>query len=823
MSKGIRLIALAACCVALAAGLAQQAGAFFPKGGFDTFGLLRYAVWPMKDFDTNNNGVIERNEGLEFRIEGGTSGFNVDEIGRVKEGFQVWADVPTSYVRFRFSGVIEDPILPGITTPDYLPTVFLQVNQAAPGDTNVTPDASAFLVSELTSNITSVTLTLFAVNDVEILSGGDRVTVPAGNILDSDIVVNADLVRAGLLNTTVGTIDLKAVIVQSVGSLLGLGYTPLNNLQEFTVNSLTSLPQEATVLQMTGSDGVARMIGATPTMFPAYFLTQNADGSSVGGWADLAPDDISGISWLYPRQDGQDRFFSVSQEARTHTRRGTGIPSAPISGAHIVAWANVSNNEGDRRVPLFSTMSGLFEPYINTNLVGGFDLLGLWKQLEVPGTAGTLFNTSYVLSMNPLNGGGVEKQAPPNVTPDLIDSLQGALPASYSVKTRPASDFATNYPSEVFNESGNIYGIENNPAGTALVWDFTKNTTVSKTSDKTIPTMLPLNRPMFGDPNDVCPLNVINGSSGTSTTTGVNTSNIGTGTTTVSIKALRGFRDDVLLRSVPGQALVDAYYQVSPVVARYLLRHTAALRTGRVLVAAMEWAMVNWSVCLAAVSALLSVLWLARRRRARVAAAVVLIAVLALAGTMAHAGEIYMSTASIVGNATDIVSGKVTSAEGRWGESGRIYTDVVIQVSDTAKGTANKASTLSFSVIGGVVGGLAMSASDIPSFKTGEEVVLYLYTVPGRGLSLYGGVRGKQLVITDTATGAKSVGGAGAFGDVTIAADKKAIAAKSAAKQDKDETAAKAAEAESKATRIPLNDYMQYLRDLASQGANTAK
>ena len=181
MSKGIRLIALAACCVALAAGLAQQAGAFFPKGGFDTFGLLRYAVWPMKDFDTNNNGVIERNEGLEFRIEGGTSGFNVDEIGRVKEGFQVWADVPTSYVRFRFSGVIEDPILPGITTPDYLPTVFLQVNQAAPGDTNVTPDASAFLVSELTSNITSVTLTLFAVNDVEILSGGDRVTVPAGN------------------------------------------------------------------------------------------------------------------------------------------------------------------------------------------------------------------------------------------------------------------------------------------------------------------------------------------------------------------------------------------------------------------------------------------------------------------------------------------------------------------------------------------------------------------------------------------------------------------------------------------------------------------
>ena len=821
MSKGIRFIALAACCVALAAGLAQQAGAFFPKGGFDSFGLLRYAVWPMKDFDTNNNGVIERNEGLEFRIEGGPSGFNVDEIGRVKDGFQVWADVPTSYVRFRFSGVIEDPITPGITTPDYLPTVFLQVTQAAPGDTNVTPDATGFQVSELSANITAVTLTLFAMADVQVISGSDRVTVPAGNILDSDIVVNANLVRAGLLNSTVGTLDLKAVIVQSAGSLLGLGYTPLNNLQEFTVNSLTSLPQEATVLQMTGPDGIARMIGATPTMFPAYFLTQNADGSTVGGWGDLAPDDISGISWLYPREDGQDRFFSVSQEARTHTRRGTGIPSSPISGAHIVAWANVSNNEGDRRVPVFSTMSGLFEPFVNTNLVGGFDLLGLWKQLEVPGTAGTLFNTSYVLSMNPLNGGGVEKQAPPDVTPDLIDSLQGALPASYSVATRPASDFATNYPSEVFNESGNIYGIENNPAGTALVWDFTKNTVVSKTTEKTIPTMLPLNRPMFGDPNDVCPLNVINGASG-SATTGVNTSNIGTGTTAVGIKALRGFRDDVLLRSAAGQALVDAYYQVSPVVARYLLRHTETLKAGRVLLAAMEWVMVNWSVCLAATSALMGVLWAARRRRARAAAAAALIAALALAGTVAHAGEIYMSTASIVGNATEIVSGKVTSTQGRWGDGGRIYTDVVVEVSDTAKGTANKASNISFSVIGGVVGGLAMSASDIPTFKTGEEVVLYLYSVPGRGLSLYGGVRGKQLVITDSTTGAKYVGGGGAFAAQNMAADKKAIAAKNAAKQDKDETAAKAAEAEDQASRVPLGDYMQYLRDLASLEAPTA-
>ena len=68
---------------------------------------------------------------------------------------------------------------------------------------------------------------------------------------------------------------------------------------------------------MTGPDGIARMIGATPTMYPGYFLTENSNGETTAGWVDLAPDDISGISWLYPREDGQDKFFSISQEART--------------------------------------------------------------------------------------------------------------------------------------------------------------------------------------------------------------------------------------------------------------------------------------------------------------------------------------------------------------------------------------------------------------------------------------------------------------------------------------------------------------------------
>lgn len=48
------------------------------------------------------------------------------------------------------------------------------------------------------------------------------------------------------------------------------------------------------------------------------------------------------------------------------------------------------------------------------------------------------------------------------------------------------------------------------------------------------------------------------------------------------------------------------------------------------------------------------------------------------------------------------------------------------------------------------------------------------------------------------------------------------LAEKEAATQDKDDAAAKAAEAEEQAGRIPLNEYMQYLRDVAADEARAA-
>ncbi len=800
-------IAVAGCCAILAVLAAGDAAAFFPQGGFNEFGQVRYAVWPFQDFDTDNDGLIERGEGLEFRIETGPRGFTPAEADMVKAGFQVWQNVPTSYANFRFVGNIEDPITPGITSPDYLPTVFMQVTTVPEGSTSIQPDPVENILTELGGSITAITLKLYTITDVPVESGGTQVIVPAGNILDCDIVVDANLHRAGEVVSNFGTIDLKASMVASVGTLLGLGYTPLNNLEPYDPEIATGLPIETTALQFTGPDGVPTMIGATPTMFQAYFLTENPDGSFSPGWADLAPDDISGVSWLYPRTDGQEKFFDVSQEARTHTRRGTGIPSSPISGAHIVAWANVTNNEADRRVPLFSTISGLFVRYNNEQLVGKFTVQGLWKQFEIPGANGDLFDATYTLTLNPLTGSGVERQAPPGLTPELVDSLQGALPASYSLDTRGADAFSTNYPSEVFNEFGNIYDIQNNAAGTALKWDFEENKVVSKTTGKALPTMLPMNRPMFGDPNDVCPMNVLEGIGGGEG--GVDTGNIDVGDVAgglgLGTQKLRGFRDDVLLRSAPGTAVVNLYYAVSPALARFLIRHDWAMRGFAGVVTVMEWLMRHWILLVTvALSGALGAgaLFRRSRRHSAAAAALLLVAAVALSAAPASANQVFTSTAGMVSAASHIYKGKVLSTTGRWAGGGRIYTDVVVEVQETIKGQANKGAAVSFSVIGGQVGGMAMSASGIPTFTKDEEIILYLKTVAGRGIAVCNGERGKQIIYTSQSTGEKYVVGGSAIGDAALAQDEKAMKAGGFADADGGGSPG----------GVPVDDYVDYLR-----------
>lgn len=800
MSANVRRITLAAGCVFLTLLLAPVADAFFPDGGFNQFNQLRYVVWPVQEFDTNNDGKITTGEGLEIFIEGGKSGYTPEEIQVVKDSFQVWQDVPTSYASFRFAGIVQDPIFVATeASPDFLSVIALQVTETDDTGEEVEPDPSDVLVPGLDFPVLGLTLPLYTIEDEILVVSGEAYTISAGTLIDVDIVINAAGVRPGIEGGD-ALYDLKSILVHEIGHLLGMSHTPLNNLREVfdTEDAETSIDLvENEVFWYSGASGEGKYIGATPTMFPVYFSVEKDSGYRVGGTQDLAPDDISGISFLYPR-GSQSNFFSIKAEARTQTREGMGLPSIPIPGGHVVAWVDTDDNPDTARVPLFSTMTALYEPVTDLQMEGYFELFGIWKQIEVPGASGTLFNPSYTLTFNPLNGTGYDRQAP--VTPYEVadfDSIQGTQGRG----AQQRDDYITAFSSEVFHEVENVLDISNKDAGTPLVWSYEMNTVISADTQRTLPEMLPNRKPMFGDPNDVCPLNVISGS--------------GTGSSTTTTAALlRQFRDNMLLQTAVGTAVVDLYYQMSPVLARYLIGHEAAFKGARALGHGVDWALAHLLYIFGAVMTLFFAGGLAWRRYRKVfVAGAVLLLALGWAND-AFSDIAHVTTPEMAAGADDIITGTVTSVESRWTRGGRIYTDVIVEVQDTAKGNLNKSSNISLSVIGGRVGGFVYQPSEMPTFSKDEQVLLYLRRLANDRLVLYGGARGKFVVVTDEKTGKACVQGDSIVVKQALIEDKKDMAEDSA----KDNAAA-----ETQDGLIPLDVYMEYLRKVVRKKENTPK
>ncbi|HNR32630.1 MAG TPA: hypothetical protein PKI11_17200 [Candidatus Hydrogenedentes bacterium] len=761
--------------VVLAAGVAllacPGAWAFFPIGQFDTFEVLRHATWRFGAMDSNNDGDIGPDEGVEVLIEAGLRGFTPEEIEIVKEAIDVWRDVATSYAGIRIVGEYQDLILAGV--PDGINSIQMEVPL----------DPSEIQVGVISDPaILGVTFIDYVTEDTTVTMNGITTQVSAGTILDADIVIDGILHRP-LTPGGQPPFSLKDVLVHELGHFFGLDHTPNSTVSLEDINLI-----ETASFKTRDATGQEVFVGLTPTMFPIYFTTRERVGGlpARAGAADLAPDDIAGISFLYPRGTLGD-FFRIQHQARSQSR--VDIPSFPLSGAVITAWIDHDNDPTTARQPIMSTMTGLYQPASKVTRAGNFDLFGLLKRIEVEGTVGQV-EATYTLTLSPLSAIGFERMAPPPYLPADFQSIVGSAPP-----TEPL------FLSETFNEFGNIIDLSNHDVGTPLKWDSGRRAIVSADTNRTLAEMLPnRGQPMFGDPNRTCPFNVIVG---------------GVADTGALTKTLRSLRDNTLLESAVGAACVDLYYSLSPRLGGVLADNDGWLR----------WAAGLWQLGQAAVQLRLYLLLLApplylllrrvwRTRRARAAVAAGLLLILFAFGAVPAQASVGIpaTTEDLVSYADAIVVGHVSSVESRWVQSARgkrIVTDIAVEVADTAKGRLNKGATLSFTVPGGQIGVVVTYASGLAKFAVGEEVLLYLAEAPSLGYVVVGGSRGKTPIGTEEKTGEKYVYAASDLQAVNLKRDAEAL------NRGKQQDAS---------PRIPLDAYLDYLRGVAwAQEAEAAR
>jgi hypothetical protein len=307
---------------------------------------------------------------------------------------------------------------------------------------------------------------------------------------------------------------------------------------------------------------------------------------------------------------------------------------------------------------------------------------------------------------------------------------------------------------------------------------------------------------MFGDINETCPLNVV--------VAGINA--------VEGPKLLRAVRDRLLLTSAVGISVADAYYRMAPSVAKFLVRHETLLGVVRWSFERLDWVIAHAEVLLAFVAALLAAV-AGRRLRRRLAPALLLFALALALGAPAASAQLvpYKDMADFVAASTDVVQGTVESTDTYATDDGKqIYTDVLITVSDVAKGRQNKNSQVYLRLPTGRVGAIGRWSPQLPTFSQGEEVLLFLQSTK-IGNVLTGLAAGKFKVGTDPKTGEKVVVPTTLPGRRCLAAEQKKMAAEksggTAPSIRADDSNASNGEA-TPPDPVKLDDFMTHLRNV---------
>jgi hypothetical protein len=131
------------------------------------------------------------------------------------------------------------------------------------------------------------------------------VDVFSGTILESDVFFNSIFPWSVAAAGDPNRFDVRSVATHEIGHFLGLGHSAIGETE-------------------LRPDGGRRVLGSGAVMFPISL------GRGVIADRDLQPDDIAGVSDLYPDGDFRNATGIISGRVR--------LNNASVKGAHVVAF-----------------------------------------------------------------------------------------------------------------------------------------------------------------------------------------------------------------------------------------------------------------------------------------------------------------------------------------------------------------------------------------------------------------------------------------------------------------------------------------------------
>lgn len=113
-----------------------------------------------------------------------------------------------------------------------------------------------------------------------------------------------------------------------------------------------------------------------------------------------------------------------------------------------------------------------------------------------------------------------------------------------------------------------------------------------------------------------------------------------------------------------------------------------------------------------------------------------------------------LSIDELAQQATAIARVRCLSSTTLW-RNGEIWTETEFEVLDQSKGTLS--GILRISLPGGKLAHLQSHVDGVPGFRAGEEVYLFLWSAPGKEISVLGWTQGTFRIVRDPQTGLERV------------------------------------------------------------------